>query len=364
MIDRLISFFKARNKGTLLRYFSKEIISEIKRSLIITKTNFFGIKSDPNGKLNFSKQLYSHYGDHRSGWNFAANSLRRLHHPEGILFDPFIERTFAWNPKGIRPHAQPWIGFIHVPPHVPDWFPQKQSNQEILNSEAWKASYPFCKGLFTLSLYHKQYLEKIISVPIENLVHPTGSPGLSWTWERFIKNEEKKIIQVGWWLRKLYSIYLLPVSGYQKIFLKKNETGMDAVLQGEFDHTAGKDKLTPEWMSGTRVLNFVSNKRYDQLLAGNILFLDLHDASANNTIIECIIRNTPILVNPIAPVIEYLGRDYPFYFNSLEEAAMKAENLDLVRDTHTYLTNHPLKKKLSGDYFRESLIHSSIYQSL
>ena len=63
-------------------------------------------------------------------------------------------------------------------------------------------------------------------------------------------------------------------------------------------------------------------------------------------------------------MVEYLGRDYPFYFNSLEEAARKAENMDLVHETHRYLVNHPLKYKLTGDYFRESFVHSAIYQSL
>lgn len=364
MLKRIRSFIESGNKNNTLRYLCQEISASLRSTFFAWKVNFSDPTKYASGKLNFSKQIYAHYGDHRSGWNYAVSSLRSLHNPRGIIFDPFIERTFAWNPKGIKPHTEPWIGFIHVPPHVPSWFPQKQSNQEIFDSEAWKISYPFCKGIFTLSLYHKICLEKIINVPVGNLIHPTGSPALYWSWERFINNKEKKIIQVGWWLRKLYSIYLLSVTGYQKVFLKKNETGIAAILHGEFEHTPGKEKLTPELIARTRVLNFVSNNKYDQLLAGNIVFLDLHDASANNTIIECIIRNTPILVNPIEPVVEYLGSDYPFYFNSLEEAARKAENMDLVLETHLYLINHPLKYKLSGDYFRESFINSAIYQSL
>ncbi|GAG25573.1 unnamed protein product, partial [marine sediment metagenome] len=79
---------------------------------------------------------------------------------------------------------------------------------------------------------------------------------------------------------------------------------------------------------------------------------------------ECIVRNTPILINPIEAIVEYLGEDYPFYFNSLEEAAQKAENFDLVYKAHRYLIDHPIKKKLTGEYFRESFINSSIYRSL
>ena len=40
--------------------------------------------------------------------------------------------------------------------------------------------------------------------------------------------------------------------------------------------------------------------------------------------------NTPIVINRLPAVVEYLGADYPFYFNSLEEARDKALNFDLI----------------------------------
>lgn len=95
-----------------------------------------------------------------------------------------------------------------------------------------------------------------------------------------------------------------------------------------------------------------------------LFFFDLYDASANNAIIECMARNTPILVNPLEPVVEYLGSEYPFYFNSLEEAAVKARDLDLVKRAHEYLVNYEGKQRLRGEYFKESIIRSDIYQSL
>lgn len=139
---------------------------------------------------------------------------------------------------------------------------------------------------------------------------------------------------------------------------------MERHLKLELEHTEGMSRISPQVMDSVMRMQFLSNRRYDQLLSENIVFLDLIDASANNAIIECIVRNTPVLVNPIEPVIEYLGSDYPFYFTSLEEAASKADNPDLVRQAHQYLVHHPLKDKLTGNYFRESFIKSAIYQSL
>jgi len=117
-------------------------------------------------------------------------------------------------------------------------------------------------------------------------------------------------------------------------------------------------------VDSVKKVRFLSNRNYDNLLSENIVFLDLYDSSANNAIIECIARNTPVLVNPLEPVVEYLGKEYPLYFNSLEEAAVKAEDMEQIRAAHKYLLNHPLKPKLTGEYFRESLVQSKIYQSL
>ena len=68
-----------------------------------------------------------------------------------------------------------------------------------------------------------------------------------------------------------------------------------------------------------------------------ILFIFLIDASAVNTIIEAIVRNTPILVNRIDPVVEYLGFDYPFYYDTMEEATEKLNNINCIKKTYEYL---------------------------
>lgn len=108
---------------------------------------------------------------------------------------------------------------------------------------------------------------------------------------------------------------------------------------------------------------YISGRAYDQLLSSNVAFVHLYDSSANNAIIECIVRNTPILVNPLPAVREYLGDGYPFYFESLEEAAEKLRSNELIARTHEYLTKQP-KERFSQESFRTSLMTSSIYASL
>lgn len=316
------------------------------------------------GKVNLADQLKLFYGPHRSGWSYALRSLRDLHDPRGVRLDGFIERTFAWRPHEARPHEEPWLGFIHIPPGVPDWFQGHQANEAIFRSDAWGRSAPHCLGLFTLSLYHRRALEKVLDIPINNLLFPTETPEVQWSWERFSANREKKIIQVGWWLRRIHSIFQLPAGDYRKVFLKVNYFNWDDLIRKERELLIREGTFRDEMYDSARTVTYLPGGKYDRLLAENIVFIHLYDSSANNTIIECIVRNTPLLVNPLEAVREYLGDDYPLYFSTLEEAAQKAADLDLLWRTHQYLAHLPIKEKLTGAHFRKSFIESEIYRRL
>lgn len=318
---------------------------------------FEGLSEDiyRNG-VNLGSQLEHFYGNHRSGWAYAVNALRPISDESGIYLDTFIERTFSWSPEGVRPILRPWIGVIHVPPNVPKWFQYEQSNESIFETEAWKQSLPYCQGLITLSEYHKKHLEQKFDFPIINLFHPTEEADVRWSWERFSCNKEKKIIQIGWYLRKLHAIYQLPESIFKKIHLKvTDQQYFTNLMDTEREILIRNGEFSDEMYKSTQVVGFLSNEEYDHWLSENIAFVHLYDASANNAVIECIARGTPLLVNPLPAVIEYLGKDYPFYYESYDEAIEKASDFELVKKTNIYLNNLPNRKKLSGAYFCKSL---------
>jgi polysaccharide pyruvyl transferase WcaK-like protein len=104
------------------------------------------------------------------------------------------------------------------------------------------------------------------------------------------------------------------------------------------------------------LLEHLSDSEYDQLLTENLVFIFLVDASAVNTIIECIIRNTPILVNRHPAVVDYLGENYPLYYGNKEGKTEDLVSLNreidsllkgnLVQEAHEYL------KKMDKTPFR------------
>jgi tetratricopeptide (TPR) repeat protein len=349
------------------------------------------------GKINLGTQKM--FGHHRSGWDLAIQALSPLHNSQGILFDSVLENQFSYEnnrakkrsprilakmqadgafqilatlvEKGILPYQKPWVGFLHHPPLMPNWFMYYQSPQKLWEKEIWQASLPHCVGLFTLTNYFAEWLRAKTDRPVSVLTLPTEIPDKQFDFDQFIANPQKKIVQIGWWLRKLHSIYQLPLArnnplGYEKVrtgFLFESSESLLAQLM-KLEARTYKIELDEAYQENTTIIPHIPNDEYDDFLSKNIAFLDLYDSSSNNAIVECIARATPLLINPLPGVKEYLGDDYPMYFHTLEEAAAKALDISLILETHQYLLSCNTRKKLSADYFLKSFCSSEVYRSI
>jgi tetratricopeptide (TPR) repeat protein len=350
------------------------------------------------GKIDLGKQRI--FGLHRSGWSFAIQALRSLHNPQGVLFDGCLEDEFLFQhhrlgsrsqlilekmrtdgvfenlatseEKGIVPYQKPWVGFLHNPQSMPMWFNyHERSPQKLFEKEIWQASLPHCLGLFSLSHHHAEWLKKQTGKPVSVLTHPTEIPDKQFDFDLFIANPQKKVVQIGWWLRKLNSIYQLPIAQNNSLGYKKIRIGslfeLEESLFTKFMRLEAriyKIEIEEKYSANTMTIEHLSNQDYDDLLSMNIAFIDLYDSSANNAIIECIARTTPLLINPLPAVKEYLGEDYPMYFHTLEEAAEKALDTSLILATHQYLKICRTRENLSENYFLNSFRNSEVYKSI
>lgn len=321
------------------------------------------------GKINLGTQKT--IANHRSGWNYVLDSLSTLHNDNGVLCEGILEDLFIWNWKTNTqnnniPITTPWVGFIHNPQNMPKWFNYSSSPQSLFMQIPFIESLPNCKGFFAFSEYHADFIRKETNLPVSVVYHPTEIPEVKFSFERFMANKNKKIINIGWWLRKLSSIYSLPLakdSGYSKMRLlpypkdSKPMEQINSLLKKEIE--VGNIKFADKYYDNTFQTDYLTNDEYDVLLTENIAFLDLFDSSANNAIVESIARHTPILVNPLPAVVEYLGKDYPLYFNSLQEAAEKAMDFDLIEKATKYLET--IEYKVTRKYFLETFVKSDVY---
>lgn len=356
------------------------------------------IPENPDGRINLNHQ--KRFNCHRSGWNYVLEALEPLHNSSGVMFDGFLEHNFSWrhwksgtrDPEvmkryrksrvlqllatseelEITPYREPWVGCIHNPQNMPEWFHYHQSPQSIFEKPVWQESLEHCRGLFAFSEYHAEWLRDQTGKPVSCLTHPTEIPETRFSFERFMSNPDKKIIQIGWWLRRQSAIIELPLPGnnpanYEKIrlvpqFFDNAVSYTRSLIEQEIAQL--RLSIPDAFAQNTREVTHLSNPDYDEWLSCNLAFVYLFDASANNAVIECIARTTPLLVNPLPAVREYLGDDYPLYFENLDEAAEKALDLQLIEKTHEYLKVLPTRTRLSPEYFRRSVTESRVYREL
>ena len=301
---------------------------------------------------------------HRSGWGHVLYGLKQLHTEGGLLFDDFFEQThsvfYVDNVKdGKIPFKEEWVGFFHNPPNSPRWQNYAHTPQMVFSRPEAQESLKLCKGIFVFTEYLKKWFDENLDIPCEVLCHPTEIPDLKFDFEKFKNNPHKTIIQLGHHLRKILSIQKLQAD-MSKVWLMS----CDWAKQLKMFECQAEDFPTISLNHGNyKEREWVSNDEYDMLLSQNIAFMDLYDSSVNNAVIECIVRNTPVLINKISPIVEYLGKEYPFYFDDLDEAAKKAEDIKLIKETHEYLTGIA-KDRFVLSNFLTKLTETSIYKSL
>jgi len=332
--------------------------------------NTLNIKLHKSGKINIRYINQNDYkGLHRAGWQYVVDNLMSLHSTNSMLCDLYLDRTFHWNyieykKLGIIPYKKDWIGFIH---HTTDTEYTSYNTLNLFKNKLFLTSLLFCKALIVLSDDLKNKIEKImyknnINIKIFKLTHPTEfvDDKNMFTIKKFNTNENKKIIQIGAWMRNIDAINKLRL-GDNKLKLEKYALCGKKMENYYFDDQDTNDlseiddfeivsmaltncisrdnqKRNTKLENSVKLLTFMENEEYDNLLSENIVFINLVGASAVNTVIECIVRNTPIIINKLPALIEVLGDKYPLFYENIFDV----KNLLTIKNIETgynYLKN-------------------------
>lgn len=330
---------------------------------------------------------------HRSGWSYVLNGLMNLDatsimRQSDIYLDTYVDRTFHWgcdvlSTLGVIHYTKPWYGFIH---HVFEETHSSYNCVELFKNELFLQSLSCCRGIIALSKYLASQLqaalnEKGINVPVYTLYHPMEfvSEESMFTMEKFNRTTTKKVVQIGAWLRNPYSLYNLKLyNGMNKIALKGKEMDQYFAPPG-FNDAIAETLLRTDWINhqhqspscsicreiscvcrpcihqtpnkyceglysfivenndSVQIMNKLSNDEYDTLLSESVVFLDLIECSAVNTVIECIVRNTPIIINRLPALEEILGKNYPGFYRNLAHAAEILQDTNKISIIHNYL---------------------------
>lgn len=279
---------------------------------------------------------------HRSGWAYVLQNVMAIHAPNfarspKLIIDTYVDRTFTWGASALKsskriPWTSPWMGFVH---HTFDTkFDANHNCVKMFEEPAFIKSLPECKGLIALSDYLAEQLRAKLDdvgfpgVPVHTLRHPTEFVDNEFTIQKYQANKQRKVMQVGSWMRNPTSFEKLQCKTHKMVLCGKKDTM----------HVKSDKKTTSKPNSNSiEYLPWVTDEEYDEYLSKNVVFLDLVDCSAANTVLECIARNTPIIVNRHPAIVECLGEHYPGLYNTLDEAVAMIDNVQKLELMHMYL---------------------------
>lgn len=299
---------------------------------------------------------------HRGGWKSILNAMNAasiFNFKAPMQLIDVVEYYFIW--RKAPPITTPWVGFLHNVLNTPAYL-QKDNIKEIFKERNFIHSLKACKAIFVLATCLKDYLDTMfarlnINIPVYFLKHSVDFDVPEFSMEKYMENADKKLIQIGQQLRKMTSIYKIDVSDHRKLWLtgNKNVEMARRRLQREL-YGLG----LPAIPDAEKLMYYTSTfEEYDELLTQNIAFLDLFDAAANNTVVECIVRNTPLLVNKVGGVIDYLGEDYPLYYKDHSEI-QSLLTVEKIREGYEYLAKMN-KADLTHTHFTNCFLQR-IYQ--
>lgn len=365
-------------------------------------------------------------GLHRSGWQYVIDNLIDINNTSSpVVLDTYVDRTFGWNydynsGKNIIPYTGPWVGFIH---HVANT-DTPNNLTDIFSKPKFLSSLPTCLGLYVLSNKSLTDVKTLLGTnqtELVSLVHPTENPSVYFNFTSY--NVNKDIIQIGSWLRQLYPICALDITNKHVLVGQNmtdivptlNETiaslptdnkGITQVINNTMSSQLNVAMMCKNVESGSRtrfineaysralelggtgdlstlpqtiynklvaevksvdIVSQLSDTDYDIKLSNTIVFLCLVDASAVNTVVECLVRNTPILVNRLPALEEILGINYPMFYtydaksitNTVASAKTVLSQTNIVQITSLYMQSIN-KTQLTVQTFMKTMLISNV----
>ncbi|MEO0445422.1 MAG: hypothetical protein AAF191_05030 [Verrucomicrobiota bacterium] len=289
--------------------------------------------------------------DHRTGWISIVDALDKKFggkKPPG--FEDFIEAAFVWKPAEALRYTtgEPWAGIAHNPRgDHPVVAALNLQPWNWIRGAAFRAARRSLQNLIVLSDHHANQLRANgFAKPITVILHPTTLDHEQWSEEEWITGG-RRLLSVGQWLRNTEILHQLDYpDGFSPEILRKGGDNFTTHNQ----RYLGQCK-NPEVKETSRL----AGEDYDRRLASSVMVTEVYDASANNAVIESIARATPHLINRHPGPAQYLGEDYPLFWDRKEQIIPMAQDRVRIKEAHDYLSERRLSPWLSLDHFAGSV---------
>uniref|UniRef100_A0A6C0AQJ7 DUF5672 domain-containing protein n=1 Tax=viral metagenome TaxID=1070528 RepID=A0A6C0AQJ7_9ZZZZ len=311
--------------------------------------------------IPYNHVLHCGVGTHRYGWiNVKENLDVIFNNPNGIQFR-------SYGDVNVNSYlTKEWVGVFHLVPINTKKYHDEHNLNNYKNNQFFLHNITLCKGVFTLSNYVTKIWKKTfqtlgLDIPVDTVYHPIEFDGGEFNSD--LIDTMKTVVFIGSQIRRPSTIFRLNLPTYRKVWLPgmKSESAYKR-LEDECEEFS--IKLTEEQKKSVEVL-YLSNEEYDALVNNSFIIVHQINASANNAVIEAIARNIPIFCNRLEATEEYLGKDYPLFFEDIEHLEQLLQDKATIRKAYDYLkSRQDLKDRLKMDTFVSGILNSHITKRL
>eukprot|EP01084_Bolivina_argentea_P058524 106858_1 len=287
-----------------------------------------------------------------------------------MLVDCFEQWIFGeWGEINV-----PWLGITHFAYHPPDHIESKQHLKKLLEHPSFLHSLKYNVGIFVLAKDVKQALKNdnmnnIYNINVCNGLHPITIESsaskydpkidLNATFANGVNGHG--IALLGQQYRRLSTIHRLwNITNGSKYWMpglefKDQKNRLEKYLQNELQ----TENITRD--ENVEIKYIYASEEFDMFVKQNLVIVDVWAATANNAVLEAIALNAPFFIRKLDSTMEYIGNDYPLFFqtfNELRSMLILQENelKSLLLKAHFYLKKMD-KSHLTLDQFAESLLN-------
>jgi len=281
-------------------------------------------------------RLPQNIGTHFYGWRFVINEFKKQTKliSGAPVFDAWVDSFFDTRGQSILLKNNKWVGVLHgIASNV-----RKNYLDNFFASDIYSQSKDNCLLLLTTSSHTRDYCLEKVDKPVKTLLFPKPDTGHRFNLDAYLNYPQLR--HSGFFGRNIKK-FISFSSSIQKIIYSDNLYRTKQYL----NHLSDNQSIIfhSKWLKPHEYIDkFTSSIGYS--------FYD--DCSASTSILEHIVTHTPVLVNKIPPIVEYLGEDYPMYLNDLPD------NLDyllldkfFLQEVSSYLCERAKKKEFTVDYF-------------
>lgn len=281
------------------------------------------------------KIIEANINEHNN-WKIVENEIKKIDF-DGI-FVTFCELYFS--KKNVPSLQETWYGVIHNPCEWEKYSPWYDNNTNLFELNVFLDSLQFCKLLFVMSKTQIEPIKELLKkhgfkINVINLYHPINKLDCSFNFEKYKNNSNKTIFSIGNWLRKQYSIFkLICDTKFNKAILPFNNRTRDELsFYTNMDHVV----VTKEEFNSVLKIEKLDDFNYHKIFENNLVFLDVYLTTINNTFLECLISDTPILLNRHREYVELIGETYPLFYDTLEDINSFIFDDENILNAHNYL---------------------------